>query len=650
MDTPPRPPSIRWPPPGLERLQGDLWRVAARGGLAGGLLVLPMLFVILREQRFSSLGPFADAWWVLLVLATVGLGFALDAVATASRILRRAARVMENGYDLRIVLCVAADIRRDTGFLLQGSRHFSMMEPRERDAVATLRVLTAGFYAAAGLWLPLVLGGGLLLAARGGLGRTELWALTLLPAAALYLCGAVFSAVEDSRVRRARSAWFEHPWAADLVDEEIAAWRSDLAALRGEEPAPALGARWTWLLRRVGVGVGFLGVLVAVPVLTLVPTSAVGPVLAAVALPRFTQIQRRAAVIEAFRSYRVTPDPSISPQEAGALLEELAYVGVAGPSGAGEKAPQRVFHNPWLPATEESNPVGVQPPLWSRTIFEEVARHPSPELVAFLRRIAAHPAQQDFGRLARAPAVDVAAGRWQEPLPADFTMASVPIPRLTGLREGSYARLASAALDLARKHPARAEEKVREVISVGFLLADGGPTLFDNLVGSVLVDDGATALEHLYRVTGRPAEADRIAELRGTAERAVRRMHRAAPAGLEGMLRYLPTVVTDTSAVPGLRWELFTLTTTLTPCINLDRMVFGPDERYRAFLESAHASLVRYPSEEGLFTLASAGYWGTVTQGNGSLVGRILAVSMRPGAGTCAEVMKRFDTLRKALR
>lgn len=654
MDTPlSRPLSVRWPPPGLERVQGDLWRVAARGGLSGALLVLPMLFVIVREQRLSSLGPFADAWWVSLVLATVGLGFAMDAITTAARILSRAARVMESGYDLLTVLYVAADVRRDMGFLLQGSRHFSVMDPRERRAVAKLRIMAASFYAAAGIWLPVVLGIGLLVAARGGVGRTGLWAVTLVPAAVLYLCGAGFSAIEDSRVRRARSAWFQQPWASDLVEDEIAAWRSDLAALQGEDPATARAAHGgvsSALLRRTALGVGFLAVLVAVPVLTLVPTSAVGPVLAAVALPRFGQLQRRAALMEAFRGYRLTPDPSVSPvspQQAGKILQEMMYVGVPDRSVEGELRPERVFDDPWLPKMGETNPVGAQPPRWFETIFERVASDPSPELLAFLQGIAAHPAQEDFTRLARAPAIDVAAGRWQEPFPAGFTMASVPIPRFSGLREGSYARLASAALDLARGHPERAEEKVRELISIGFLLGDDGPTLIDNLTGSVLVNSGATALEHLDRVTGRTAQADRIAELRAAAERAARRGYAPAPVGLETTMRYLPTTVTDTSAMLGMRWEFFTLTTTLTPCINLSRMVLGPDEAYHAFVRKAHDALVRYPSEEGLFTLARAGYWGVASPANESLLGRVLSVSMRPGEGTCANVMKRFDTLRK---
>jgi hypothetical protein len=121
---------------GLERMQGDLWRVASRGGLSGALLVLPLLFVVAREPEFAGLGPFADAWWITLVLATVGLGFALDALTTTGRIFSRASRALDPGYDLRTVSFVLADLRRDMGFLLPGGRHFGMIDLRERQVVA----------------------------------------------------------------------------------------------------------------------------------------------------------------------------------------------------------------------------------------------------------------------------------------------------------------------------------------------------------------------------------------------------------------------------------------------------------------------------------------------------------------------------------
>lgn len=640
-----RSPMLRWPPPGLERLQGDLWRVAARGAMGGATLVLPLLFVAARGHDISSLGPFADAWWVSLVLAAVGLGFAVDALTSAGRLLRRASRAVEGGYDLRTVLYVAADLRRDMGFLLQGGRHFSVMSERDRETVANFRLLAATCHAVAGLWLPVVMAVALLLAARGALDHTAVWVLTLIPAGALYVLGGLVGLLEDGRVRKARRAWFAKPWATDLEPAEISAWLAEMSG----DGARGGYSRLAVNLRRAALVAGFFTVLVVVPILTLIPTSAVGPVLARLAIPRFEQAQKRAAEAEAYRGMRVATDDAISSEEAGVLLHELLFVGSDRPPVEGEVEPRRRFPTPWIPAVEGGNPLGAEPHRWAEVIFERVAEDPSPEVLAYLRAIAEHPAQETFARLAHAPALDAASGRWGEAFPAGLKVASVPIPRLSGVREAAFARIAAAAWDDANGRRPEAEEKLREVISVGFLLGDEGPTLIENLIGHVLITTGGTALANFFRATGRERDAAAIGDLTAAADRAAARVHQPPAEGVEAFVRSLPAMVEDTALVRGFRWEYFILTTTLTPCLNLHRMVFGPDEAYRAFEERAHAALVRYPSEEKLFDLARAGYWGGTDPANESLFGRFLGIAMRPGPGTCANVVRRFDTLREAM-
>ena len=83
--------NLRWPPPGLERLQGDVWNVVRSGTLAALILVFPLLLSISLEQDFWSLGPLGSAWWVILITTGVGLGLVLEAFVTLVRLLRRAA-------------------------------------------------------------------------------------------------------------------------------------------------------------------------------------------------------------------------------------------------------------------------------------------------------------------------------------------------------------------------------------------------------------------------------------------------------------------------------------------------------------------------------------------------------------------------------
>lgn len=623
-------------------------RIAAKGALAGGILVLPLLFVATRREDFATLGPFADAWWVTLVLASVGLGFALDVLLSVMRALRRSGAVLEGGYDARTVACVLADHRRDMGFLLQGGRHFSVMEPAQRERIATMRVASMSCHALAGVWLPVVLSVALLAAARGALGDTGVWALTLLPAAFLYCVGGVLSAVEDASVRRARSTWFQQPWASDLATDEIDAWRADLALRRGESVSRARPtAKRIQMLYRLALVAGGLLAVVSVPILTLVPSSAIGPVLARVALPRFERVQERAAQVEAFRDYGVTVDSSVTAAEAGQLLQELLYVASSRAPATGEREPVRRHVQPWLPTMQDVNPLGAEPHRWSDELFGHLSElRSSPEAMTYLKAVSSNPAHEVFSRLARAGALDAAAGRWEDNFPPGLTMASVPIPRFGELREGAYAHVAAAALAALQGREARADTLLREVVSVGMLLGDQGPTLIENLIGHVIADFGGTSLEHFYDAVGRDEEAIRLRQVRETARRSATRIHGATPEGIEAFVRALPSLVADQGTVRGLRWEYFTMTMTLSPCLNLHRMVFGPDLAYQRFVEGAHTKLVRWPSEEKIFDLAKAGYWGSEDRGSGSLFGSFLGIAMRPGEGSCNNVMKRFDSLK----
>lgn len=626
---------LRWPPPGLERMQGDLWRVAARSALSGGVLVLPLLFVLSRRQDFASQGPLADAWWVTFVLATVGLGLAMDAFANVSRVLRRGASALERGYDSRTVVFVLSDLRRDMGFLLQGRRHFSVMEPKARAGVAHLRVLAVGFFALAGIWLSAALGVLLLVAARGGITPTGLWMTTLLPAAFFYAVGIVASGLEGIRVQKARREWFSQPWSKDLVVEEIEGWREDLAKLAEPALQGRVHAARAPLLRRAGMLAVAVAVVVAVPVLGLFFTSAAGRIVLGLAVPAFDRVQQRAAEVEAFRGYGVAPDPSVTPAEAGEILQNLLYAGRADPPADGELEPSLRIEADWLPNYSDGNPVGAEPHRWPEEIFHAVTDQPSQELVSYLADVAAHEGHAHFARLARASDLDAAVGRWLDPLPSTINFVSIPIPH--------------GFIELLEGRPDRAEEAIREVISVGLLLGDQAPTLIDNLVGYVIAAGGGQALEHFYLATGQTREAAELAALREVSSRTADRIHATLPNGIESLVRALPDIVSDSGAVRGLRWELFAVVTTLTPCLNLQRMVFGPDDGYTRFVERAHDILVRWPSEEGLFELARAGYQGGAADVRPSILVRVLGVSTRSGPGTCSDLLASMEAQREAM-
>ena len=637
-------PPIRWPPPGLERMQGDLWRVASKAALAGGLLVLPLVFVLARTQGLASLGPFGDAAWVMLFVAVVGLGFAIDALVSAARLLRRCASAVDRGYDLGTVLYVTADHARDMGFLLQGRRHFSGMGSGERRTLARGRVTSVLLYVVAGLWLPVGLTVCLLAAARGWLGADRAWMATLVPSVVLYAVGGTLAVLAERRVTVARRWWFARPWADDLVVGEIETWREGMASQTGVQPRTP-GASAVVGLRRTAVLFGALTAAVAVPLLTVLSASAIGPLIATVSIPQLASVQERAAKVEAFRGYRVQVDPAVSPEEAGRILHELAHVNRTG-VGPGEREPRRTFDLPWLPPVPEGeNPTGIRPHLWGRELFYIVESSPSQGLLDYLRDVAAHPGHELFTRVARAQDLDVAAARWHAPFSPGTTIGAVPVPKLSGLREAAYAHVGAAALVLADGRPDEAETMVREVISLGFLMGDRAPTLIDNIVGHVITGLGGDALEGLYAASGRRSEAEALGALRAATERAAQRTRVPPHRSLEAHVQAMPRTVLDEQAVRGIRWEAFILTATLAPCLNLHRVVFGPDETYAAFVRDAEAALVRWPSEGELFRLARAGYLGAPEDPSPGPLGRFLAIAMRGGEGSCASVVRRLRSL-----
>jgi hypothetical protein len=613
-------------------MQGDLWTVVVRSGLAGIFLVLPLLFATTYPQDLATLGPFADAWWVTVVLATVGLAFAVDAFVRLARLLRRGQRAVGRGYAARTVMEVVIDRRRDMGFLMRGARHFSVLEKPERDTLVTLRMLTPSLYAAAGAWMCLALALGLVMAARGWMGPGALAVGTLAPAGVLYLFGALTGLTVDARVRRARKAWHAHAWEDDLDPERVRAWEES-AHGPGRPEAEYAAAAWVRALRRLSIATSVGAAMVFVPVLLLLPASAIGPALARVSVPEYQAIQRRAAELEAYRAYRTGADPSVTPGEAGRLLQNLAYVGSVEPVPAGELEPPLRIGAPWLPDTGGTNPSGVSPALWQDTLFVLAAAAPSTELRAYLASIAGHRARADLSRLAGAGRIDAAAGRWEG-------AEAVPVPRLAGLRSGAHAHIAAAAHELIQGRPAEAESLLREILSVGFLLADQGPTLMDNLVGHSMIREGGVALEQLYRVTNRPLLAEEMQEAKASAERTAARIRLARPSSSEALARMLPELVLDPGTVRGLAWESFALMATMAPCMNLNRVVFGPGDDYREFVSMAREALIRWPSEAGMFELAARRFLGSASEG--FRPGRLLRLSVRSGEGACGDAIGRM--------
>ncbi len=630
-------PRFTWPPPGLEAEQGRLWRVLLQLGLGSLVLVLPLLLAVAHRYPFWSYGLLGGAWWVLVLSSLLGLLITLAGLELLFRLLRRGARASRRGLGSFITLLVMSDRGRDGGFLLQGGRKYRGLEGRMRGRIARSRVLGSACVLLGTIWSPVGFSLSVFFAARGAISPSGMWLISLVPAGISLIIGILARGLEGTLIRKAESR-------KDTLEEEIRGdvteWQETLEAYANQEgldvgsQAPSDGRAFGWS----SVAVVVIAVIVFMPAAAITVTSTMGPILGMVATPNFSRMNERAATAQVFQRFRNDPDSSITPTQAGQALHALGYVGDQRRLDLMQD-PVREYDGSWFPDVGPE-PLGIAPHLWARQLFPKVRQGLTRQERGLLEEVAAHPAHREFELLARAPAVDVAGTRWVLPLPDSLTMYSLPIPRFSSIRTGAYARVGVAALHLAEGRPAAAEETLRGIISAGFLVAEEGPTFIDNLIGYTIVKIGGDALESLYLASGRAEDAENLRWMRETAE-SVEMLARTAGVGgdVQASLQRMADVVVSPQSIRGLKWEFFVLLNTIGPCMNAHRVVFGPDERYTTWLETARSHLVRYPSEAEVFSAAQRGLMGTrASTASGSWITLFLRIGLGGGAspGSCA--------------
>ncbi len=371
--------------------------------------------------------------------------------------------------------------------------------------------------------------------------------------------------------------------------------------------------------------------------------------IASLAVPEFSATQRKAAAVEAYRRYTVPHDSSVTGDEAGRILHSLTFVGDAREPRELEQEPRNRWSADWIPDVR-GGPTGIFPGRWSgQLVPEAVGGGLSAEERAFLREVADHPAHEALRRLAGAPILDVVGTRWPSPLPEGASWVELPIPKLSPLREASWAVVGAAALDAAEGRTDEAERRLRELISVGFLLGDQGPMILDNLIGYVLVSTGGEALEALLEGTGRADEAEVLRWARATSDRTAELVELGIDRDREAALGQIPDVVESTSAIRGLRWEYFAFMNTVAPCLNLQKVVFGPGDSYDEWMRRARSQLVRLESEEALFERVRGGWFatGATADDGGGPLGAVLQLTLggRGVTGSCATLIENLPAL-----
>jgi hypothetical protein len=632
-------PPLSWPPPGLERLQGSLWRIIGISWTGSLVLVLPLLWALAADQPFYSLGPFEDNWQVGLAVAIVGAIIIAVAFWIFFGLMRAAARATDHGYGALTILEVAADSRHDTGFLIQGKRHFGSLDAHRLAGVVRARLWGATLVLSGALWLVVGFSLAVILAARGFVTPSGIWLMTVGPTALLTLVGVARLLQQGASVRAARSGWHAQE-GSERVLAESTAW-SDHLEQAGDEVVLGAGPKVEAGRFRAGAAlVVALFVIGLVPTMTIAVTTAIGPILAKIAVPSFLAVQEMAGGAEALRRYRVPQEQDVTAAAAGAALQNIAFVGTRAAPETWERGPATSYDENWFPDPD------FFPDPFSETVATDLLSRPlaefSEEEQVALRQAAQHPAHAEFHLLARAQLIDVVSGRWALPFPDSMTFQDLPWPRFQAFRTAGLAQVAKASVEVSTGRPEEAEATLRELISTGFLLIDQGPTLIDNLMGVVFANMGGDALEAFYQRTGRPAQAEALAWARSSAGDAAHKARAGLlPEDIHSLLQGVPDLVETEDALRGLRWEYFATFNMLAPCINLHKMVFGPDGSYDDWRERARDSLVRVRGERDLFDLAESGVLGTGGQNLRGFLPRFLSLTLGSGGapGSCASLI-----------
>ena len=622
----------------MEGLQGTLWRVIVLSWTGGLILVLPLLWALAIEQPFYSLGPFEDNWQLGLAIAGVGAVLVVFAFFQFWILARNAAKAAELGYGALTILEVACDSGRDTGFLIQGKRHFASLDEGRQVSVVRARIRGALLLLGAAVWLVVGFGIAILLAARGFVTPSGIWLLTLGPTGLMAAAGAFFIVSQNTVVRELQTEWNAQE-GMNRIHTESEAWNRTLDEA-GDAIALGPGERDEGgRFRTAGVVIVVLFVLGFGPTATIAVTTAIGPLLAEIAVPTFLSVQEMAGGAEALRRFNVEKDPGVSPEVAGEALQNIAFVGFRGDPEPMEEEPATWYEEPWFPDAGFPDPFSesVAAELMSRPLSDFTASQQ-----ATLRRAAAHPAHEEFSLLARAEIADVVSGRWTIPFPDTLTFQELPWPRFQAFRLAGLAQVSKAAVALSEGRPGEAEQTLRELISTGFLLIDEGPTLLDNLIGVELTRQGANGLAGYYRRTGDPRAAESLEWAREGALAAAKKSRAGlVPEDARLLLQGVPTLVVNDEALRGLRWEYFATFNMLAPCINLHKMVFGPDDTYGEWRQAAERSIVRTAGEQELFDLAESGVLGAGGQDLQGFLPRFLGLVLgSEGApGSCASLI-----------
>ena len=601
---------IAWPPPGLETIYGTLWPLITFFGIADLILVAPLAWVIGSDTPFWSLGPLGQQWWVLLVTTSTGGFLTVVAFFRLFRFATRVSTAIAMGHGLRMILQVAGDASRDSGFVLLGVRRYANLPVTQRETILTLR-LWASITTAAGLVAaPIGFASAIVMTRMGITGPGSITFLAIvLPLGAVGV-GTVLRGMDwVFSSDRAVATTSSRP-TGQSAQAEVQQWYADLAAIDSNRPvvsgtSPLSNATRVFAPTAVILAMTFT----VLPVGLITVLSSVGPILVNISVPQVAPLRDRLAKAEAFRGYRLLQTEGIAANEAGERIHRILTA--ANPNTAdGFRAPFEPYPVPWF-----SDSVAL-PEIKETALSVLRTGAGAASQATELRIISDHPVTYDISAVARAQDVNMIGARYVLPFAENLSPFNLPLPHFGSLQQAAAAHIAKAANHSLERNFNAAEETIKELISVGFLMIDHGPTILDNLAGSQLIRTGVDALIAFYQGRDRDTEAERLLVLQEELERILQQAtFSGSDVDVALTLRLIPDLVIDPATMRGIKWEMFSIAATFAPCLNPHLVVAGPGERFDEWLAAAQHALVQNEGDQAMFDLLKKGWFPESTCG-----------------------------------
>ena len=588
---------LEWPPPGLEHLPDKFQRAIRLTALGGALVGVPLvlLSVFDRGSYVRDLLPPIE-----FILAIASLGFFVF-VAGCARLLmffRAAGKAIDTGFHWGTIAETVADQRGDTGSLITGGKEYATLTPARRSRLRRMRVIGAACLLLAAIIPILGFAAGVIAAARFEAGPTVvLWTSLIVPLL-LATAWALLVSYENRTLLAARSRRLALSSVHERPTELAAAWTDTFNQVRlGQRMGPGPAGHRVRVWRTVAT-VTVVAAVIALVGDVLIVIAAISQMFGMTQMPYYGNTRAKVHRVQRLAAYRVPVDSSISPLRAGQALYAVAR------TGAGGRPPQRFEAKPTIQIPPFSLP-DAPPPFGNGSrladAFAVAARRAlTDDQRRYLSAASRNPALAEFRLAAAAPHLDIWAALYEIPPGSRMSIMDLPVLQFSGIRTAAASNIASAALDLAGGQREDAERRLREVISVGFLIMNHGRTTLESLIGASIVNVGRESLDAFFQATGRPAEARAVAassdpsfEMLGDQER-----RRVRQDEINAALR---RIVLDSTELRGLRFEML-LNYSYSPCSDLRQMLFGPDAAHRATMDSARLALVRTSSDSLIFS------------------------------------------------